>query len=76
MHQPTITIKKDIMKHPSNKDFTSKGWQPIFAASSTAKIIIIGQAPGLAAQESEIPWNDVSGRTLRDWLGITDEVFL
>lgn len=68
-------IKQEIIAHPSNSSFTKRGWEPIFTASPTAKIVIIGQAPGLAAQESTIPWNDVSGKTLREWLGITNELF-
>ena len=38
-------------------------------------MVIIGQAPGRAAQETGIPWNDASGKTLRGWLGVTDEQF-
>ena len=37
--------------------------------------MVIGQAPGRAAQESRIPWNDPSGVKLREWMGVTDEQF-
>ena len=37
--------------------------------------MIIGQAPGRKVHESGVPWDDVSGRRLRDWLGVDDEVF-
>lgn len=40
-----------------------------------AKICIIGQAPGIRAQESRLFWNDPSGERLRDWLGIDRETF-
>lgn len=43
--------------------------------ASTASIVIIGQAPGRRVHESGIPWDDPSGRTLRSWLGLTDEQF-
>jgi uracil-DNA glycosylase len=36
---------------------------------------IIGQAPGTKVHETGIPWDDPSGRQLRKWLGVTDEVF-
>ena len=40
-----------------------------------AKILIIGQAPGLKVHMSGIPFNDASGDRLRDWLGVTSEQF-
>lgn len=51
------------------------GPRPLLAVSRTARLVIIGQAPGRAAHESGIPWNDKSGERLREWLGITPEVF-
>ena len=40
-------IKEAIMADPQNKDYTDKGIEPLFAAPKTARINIIGQAPGL-----------------------------
>jgi len=51
------------------------GPRPIVTASPSSKIAVIGQAPGTAVHESGIPWYDPSGRRLREWMGITDEVF-
>jgi uracil-DNA glycosylase len=34
----------------------------------TARLLIIGQAPGTRVHASGIPWNDPSGDRLRDWL--------
>lgn len=51
------------------------GPRPIVQASVTARIVIIGQAPGRRVHESGIPWDDPSGKNLRGWLGVTDEVF-
>ncbi len=48
---------------------------PIFSISPKSKILIIGQAPGLAVEQSGIPWQDKSGDTLRRWLGVTKEQF-
>ena len=49
--------------------------RPVVSISSSARLLIIGQAPGRKVQESGIPWDDDSGRNLRSWLGISDEVF-
>ncbi len=40
-----------------------------------AKLLIIGQAPGAKVHASGIPWNDASGVRLREWLGVSPEVF-
>lgn len=49
--------------------------KPVVKISSTAKLLIIGQAPGRKVHESGIPWDDASGRNLRDWMGMSDEIF-
>ena len=51
------------------------GSRPLLAASAQSRVLIIGQAPGTAAHESGIPWNDRSGDRLRDWLGVGKETF-
>ncbi len=49
--------------------------RPIVQLGSTARIVIIGQAPGRRVHESGIPWADPSGATLRRWLGLSDDQF-
>lgn len=49
--------------------------RPIVQASTTSKIVIIGQAPGQKVQNSGIPWDDDSGNNLREWLGVSKETF-
>ena len=68
-------LKKDIMSDIDNKEYSDKGIEPLFSAPRTAKILIIGQAPGLKAQESKIFFNDKSGVKLREWMGIDNEIF-
>ncbi|MBS9336069.1 uracil-DNA glycosylase family protein [Fructobacillus papyrifericola] len=70
-----MTIHEEIKQDPMNRAYTEKGWEPIFIAPKTAKIVIIGQAPGLKVQESGIMWNDASGDRLREWLGVSKEEF-
>jgi uracil-DNA glycosylase len=49
--------------------------RPIFRASPTARLLIVGQAPGRRVHETGIPWNDPSGDLLRLWLGMTRDDF-
>ena len=51
------------------------GPRPTVVAKSSAKIMIIGQAPGTKVHETGIPWNDPSGDRLRNWLSVTREIF-
>jgi uracil-DNA glycosylase len=52
-----------------------EGPRPIVQASATARIVIIGQAPGRRVHRSGVPWDDASGNTLRAWLGLTGDQF-
>jgi len=49
--------------------------RPVLRASTTARLLIVGQAPGRLVHESGVPWNDPSGARLRDWLGLPAEIF-
>jgi len=71
----TPPLAEQIRRDPENKEYTEQGWEPVYSASPRARIVVIGQAPGRAAQESRIPWNDPSGEKLREWMGVTDEQF-
>ena len=51
------------------------GSKPLLNFSANSKILIVGQAPGIRAIESGIPWNDPSGNRLREWMGISTEDF-
>lgn len=51
------------------------GPRPVLRASTTATLLIVGQAPGTRVHATGIPWNDPSGDRLRDWLGISREDF-
>ncbi len=51
------------------------GPRPVIRAASTAKLLIIGQAPGTKVHASGVPWDDESGKRLRNWLGLTVEQF-
>jgi uracil-DNA glycosylase len=42
---------------------------------STARVLVIGQAPGRRVHESGVPWDDASGARLREWMGIDGAAF-
>ena len=51
------------------------GPRPVLRASATARLLIVGQAPGTLVHASGIPWNDASGMRLRGWLGMDRDAF-
>jgi uracil-DNA glycosylase len=51
------------------------GCRPVLRASATARLLIVGQAPGRRVHETGIPWNDPSGERLRKWLNLTHDQF-
>jgi uracil-DNA glycosylase len=51
------------------------GPRPVFRLSASARLLIVGQAPGAKVHETGIPWNDRSGDRLRQWMGIGREAF-
>ena len=51
------------------------GPRPVVRIQRSARLLIIGQAPGTKVHESGIPWNDRSGDVLRDWLQMTRDDF-
>ena len=51
------------------------GPRPILRVSSTARLLIISQAPGSKVHQTGIPWNDASGDHLRDWMNLDRSTF-
>lgn len=51
------------------------GPRPVLQLHPQARILIAGQAPGRKVHESGVPFSDASGDRLREWLGMTPEVF-
>jgi len=60
------TLCTDILPYPP---------KPIVNIGRNSQILIIGQAPGLIAHETNQPWNDKSGDRLRQWLCIDRDTF-
>ncbi|MEM9676874.1 MAG: uracil-DNA glycosylase family protein, partial [Pseudomonadota bacterium] len=49
--------------------------RPVVRISSTARLCIVGQAPGNRVNISGIPFDDASGDRLRTWMGVDRDTF-
>ncbi|MFD1551171.1 uracil-DNA glycosylase family protein [Putridiphycobacter roseus] len=68
-------LKSIIRSCDACKDHLPFEPNPVFSFTKSSKIVIIGQAPGRKVHESNIPWDDLSGKKLRSWLGVNEEQF-
>ena len=51
------------------------GPRPVLQVARSARLLIVGQAPGRKVHETGVPWNDASGERLRQWMGIDRSIF-
>lgn len=49
--------------------------RPVLRASASARLCVVGQAPGTRVHASGVPFTDRSGERLRDWLGLSVDQF-
>jgi uracil-DNA glycosylase len=49
--------------------------RPVLRVSTTGKLLIASQAPGLRVHKSGLPFDDASGDRLRAWLGVDRDTF-
>ena len=56
-------------------DFLPQGPRPVLRASATARLLIVGQAPGTRVHASGVPWDDPSGDRLRQWMCMAPQQF-
>ena len=49
--------------------------RPVVRVSSTARLLVAGQAPGARVHKSGLPFTDPSGDRLRDWMGVDATTF-
>lgn len=54
---------------------TAHAPRPVVRPSDTAKILLVGQAPGARVHASGVPFDDPSGNRLRAWMGIDRATF-
>ncbi len=70
-----IPLLQNIHNCTACSKYLPLGAKPVLQFSPKSRIIIIGQAPGVKAHNSGIPWNDASGERLRNWLGVDAAMF-
>ena len=51
------------------------GPRPVVQVGAAARLLIVGQAPGSRVHASGIPWDDASGERLREWTGLSRDIF-
>lgn len=49
--------------------------RPVVVASSAARVLVAGQAPGTRVHASGLPFDDRSGDRLREWMGVGRDAF-
>ena len=75
MPNDLYSLLAEIRKCTYCKNHLPLGPKPVVEAHENSRILIIGQAPGTKVHESGIPWNDASGKRLREWMNIELDTF-
>ncbi len=75
MNQETEALYREIKRCRICEPKLLAGVNPVLTIDDRSKILIVGQAPGMKVHLSGIPWDDQSGKELRNWLGVTEEAF-
>jgi len=78
--EDVLTLARDIaacricLDHPRAAPLPHEP-RPVLHVSTTARLVICGQAPGTRVHATGIPFNDPSGDRLRAWMGIGRDIF-
>ena len=51
------------------------GPRPVLQAGESARILVVGQAPGARVHATGVPWDDASGERLRAWMAVNKRTF-
>jgi len=70
-----IDLLNKIQRCEVCKEHLPLGPRPVIQLSPFSKVVLIGQAPGRRVHETGIPWNDASGRKLREWMNVDEAIF-
>lgn len=73
--EPLETLLQSIRACRACSDNLPLGPRPVLQISPTARVLIASQAPGTRVHESGVPFADPSGDRLRDWMGVSKDVF-
>ena len=74
-HDDLDALLKDVRACRICEHALPLGPRPVVRIEPTARLMIIGQAPGTKVHESGVPWDDASGERLREWLDMDKETF-
>ncbi|MEH6570812.1 MAG: uracil-DNA glycosylase family protein, partial [Halioglobus sp.] len=72
---PMQDLLADIRACRHCEDSLPLGPRPVVRAHKASRILIVGQAPGTKVHASGVPWDDPSGKRLREWLEVDDKQF-
>ena len=75
MRKALLEIQKEILNCKYCKNKFGFEPNPIVWGSENAKIVHISQAPSKNVHDTNKPFNDPSGKKLREWYQIPDSVF-
>lgn len=75
MSQSLSKLVKKIRSCTLCSEYLPLGPKPIIQVGSSARVLIVGQAPGSRVHKTGVPFNDPSGDRLRQWLGVDKDVF-
>lgn len=75
MPRPLAALLREIRACTACAAALPLGPRPVLRAGATARLLIVGQAPGSKVHASGVPWDDASGRRLREWLELEPRVF-
>jgi uracil-DNA glycosylase len=75
MPDPFAKLLADIRACRLCEAHLPHGPRPVLQASATSRLLLVGQAPGRKVHASGVPFDDVSGERLREWMGIDRSVF-
>jgi len=51
------------------------GPRPVLRVGEAARVLVVGQAPGIRVHATGTPWDDPSGERLRTWMGLDTDRF-
>lgn len=68
-------LLRDVRACTICEKYLPSGVRPVLQLNPKAKILIAGQAPGRKVHASGVPFDDASGDRLREWMGVSKELF-
>lgn len=71
MNYPTLeALLAEVRRCRACENHLPLGPRPVLQAGEAARILIVGQAPGVRVHNTGVPWDDASGERLRMWMGV------